>query len=76
LSGVTIRPLEQILLKQTRILGIRMFNIRTYPEMVNFIIKNKVPIEKIVSHKFKLENAREAFDLFDTGETGKIVFSF
>jgi len=53
-----------------------MFNIRTYPEMVNFIIKNKVPIEKIVSHKFKLENAREAFDLFDTGETGKIVFSF
>jgi threonine dehydrogenase-like Zn-dependent dehydrogenase len=76
LKSATIKPLEQILLKQTRILGIRMFNIRTYPEMVNFIIKNKVPIEKIVSNKSKLENAQEAFDLFDTGETGKIVFTF
>lgn len=72
----TIKPLDQILLKQSMLMGIRMFNIGTYPEMIDFVVKHKIKLEKIISHRFNIEDAQEAFDLFSTGKTGKIAFTF
>jgi len=76
LGDVTLRPTDQILLKQSRIIGIRMFNIRTYPEMSEFIVKHNISLEKIVTKRFNIEDAQKAFDLFDSGKTGKIAFIF
>ena len=53
-----------------------MFNIKTYPEMAEFIVKHKILLEKIVTHRFNIEDAQKAFDLFNTGKTGKIAFIF
>lgn len=73
---LSLKPTEQILLKQARITGIRMFNIRTYPEMAEFMVEHKVPLEKVVTHRFMIEDGPKAFELYSTGKTGKIVFVF
>ncbi len=76
MGELTLRPTEQILLKQAKIIGIRMFNIGTYPEMAEFMVEHKVPLEKVVTHQFKIEEGQKAFELYATGKTGKIVFVF
>jgi threonine dehydrogenase-like Zn-dependent dehydrogenase len=30
-------------------------------------------VEKIITHRFPLEKAKEAFDVFKTGQTGKVI---
>jgi propanol-preferring alcohol dehydrogenase len=42
--------------------------------MADFLIKNEVSLEKTVTHTFNLDQANEAFRLFDSGRTGKIAF--
>jgi len=54
--------------------GCWYFNRADWSEITNFIINRKVPIEKICSHTFKIQQADEAFKLFDQHGTQKVVF--
>ena len=40
------------------------------------MIDRKVPLKKLLTHRFKLEEAEAAYKLFDTQTTGKGVFLF
>jgi threonine dehydrogenase-like Zn-dependent dehydrogenase len=42
--------------------------------MMNFMVNNKFTFEKLVINKFQLEDAPEAFDMFDKGMPGKFIF--
>lgn len=54
--------------------GTRVSNINLYFDCVNFLLKQGISFEKVVTHRFPLEKAQEAFELFDTLKTGKIAF--
>jgi propanol-preferring alcohol dehydrogenase len=44
--------------------------------MVKFILDERVPLEEAVTHCFSLEQAPEAFTLFDSGQTGKVILEW
>jgi len=56
------------------ITGARVSNINLYFDCVDFMIKHNLTFESIVTHKFPLEKAEEAFRIFDTQKTGKVGF--
>ena len=33
-----------------------------------------VPLKELITHRFSLDQAVEAYELFDSGKTGKVVF--
>jgi threonine dehydrogenase-like Zn-dependent dehydrogenase len=39
-------------------------------------VDKKVPLKKLLTHRFKLDEAEGAYKLFDTQTTGKGVFVF
>ena len=45
-------------------------------ECARFIAARRLPLKRLLTHRFKLEQAEEAYRLFDTQTTGKGVFVF
>ena len=45
-----------------------------WPEITDLIISKNVDLEKIVSHTYPISEAPEAFRLFDSHVTQKVVF--
>jgi threonine dehydrogenase-like Zn-dependent dehydrogenase len=43
-------------------------------ECAEFIANRKIPLERIFSHRWRLEQADEAYRLFDQQASGKGVF--
>jgi propanol-preferring alcohol dehydrogenase len=70
---LTIRPSSQIIKRSLTVRGGAIFNINTYFEMAKFMLNTGVRFEHTVTHRFTIDQAPEAFRLFDTGKTGKIV---
>ena len=44
------------------------------PEIARFAIERELAVEKLISHRFQLDDAPEAFRLFDERKTEKAVF--
>jgi hypothetical protein len=45
-------------------------------ECARFVAERRIPLAKLITHRFKLDQAPEAYRLFDTQTTGKGVFVF
>jgi threonine dehydrogenase-like Zn-dependent dehydrogenase len=45
-------------------------------ECARFVAEREIPVERLFTHRYRLEQAREAYRLFDTQTTGKGVFLF
>jgi threonine dehydrogenase-like Zn-dependent dehydrogenase len=43
-------------------------------DCARFVVDRKVPLGRLLTHRFRLEQAAEAYKLFDTQTTGKGVF--
>jgi threonine dehydrogenase-like Zn-dependent dehydrogenase len=74
-QGTTINPM-QIIGKQATLMGSFVLPLPMYWEMLRFVLDHQVPLEAIVTHRFPIERAPEAFTLFDSGATGKVVFEW
>ncbi|SFC39938.1 alcohol dehydrogenase, propanol-preferring [Bacillus sp. OV322] len=70
----TIKPSQQLIRKQVTLIGSWYFPIQEFDEIAEFIVRKKLPVEKLVTHRFKLEEAETAFRLFDERKTEKAVF--
>jgi threonine dehydrogenase-like Zn-dependent dehydrogenase len=44
-------------------------------ECARFVVDNEIELEKIFSHRWKLDQAAEAYRVFDTQSTGKGVIT-
>ena len=64
----------QIIHKQLTIYGSWTFSLAGLAEAANFVVNRNVPLNKLITHRYNLDQADEAYKLFDTGRTGKPVF--
>jgi threonine dehydrogenase-like Zn-dependent dehydrogenase len=76
-GGTTTFDISQHLLRrQLTIHASWTFSAMGQAECARFIVDKKVPLKKLLTHRFKLDEADQAYKLFDTQTTGKGVFVF
>ena len=67
---------RDIIHKQLTIRGSWTMSTVGLAEVANYIIDHKVPLKKIITHRFPLEKVADAYDLFISGQTGKVVLTW
>jgi len=70
---LTLNPWEHLICRELTIFGTRNFNTAEFDEMVA-LVRRGLPVEQVVTHRFPLAQAKEAFALFRSGKCGKILF--
>jgi len=67
---------QHLLRRQLTIHASWTFSAMGQAECARFIVDKKLPLTKLLTHRFKLDEADAAYRLFDTQTTGKGVFVF
>jgi L-iditol 2-dehydrogenase len=70
----TINPSDQLIRKLLTVIGGWYFPLWEFPEIARFALAHELPLEKLVTHRFPIEDAADAFRMFDARETEKAVF--
>ena len=65
---------QQVIHKHLTILGSWTFPTWMLEEAANWIVDRGVRIDDLITHRFRLEQAKEAYQLFQQGQTGKVAF--
>ena len=73
-GDVRINVSPDLLRRQVTLIGSWTFSAMGMAECARFIDDNDIDLERIFSHRWKLEQADEAYRTFDTQSTGKGVF--
>jgi threonine dehydrogenase-like Zn-dependent dehydrogenase len=73
-GDVTLDVSPDLLRRQVTLIGSWTFSAMGMLDCARFIAANKIDLEKIFSHRWRLEQADEAYRSFDTQTTGKGVF--
>ncbi len=75
-NDVTIDVSRDMLRKQLTIMGSWTFNTVGQEECAHFIADREIPLGRLLTDHYKLDDAVEAYRKFDTQTTGKGVFDF
>jgi threonine dehydrogenase-like Zn-dependent dehydrogenase len=67
---------QHLLRRQLTIHASWTFSAMGQAECARFIVDKKLPLKKLLTHRFTLDEADAAYKLFDTQTTGKGVFVF
>jgi threonine dehydrogenase-like Zn-dependent dehydrogenase len=70
---VNFEPSPTLIHKQLTLHGSWVCSIGQMEELVGKLVEWDLHPEQIVTHRFGLEQAREAYELFDSGMTGKVA---
>jgi threonine dehydrogenase-like Zn-dependent dehydrogenase len=73
-GDVTLDVSPDLLRRQVTLIGSWTFSAMGMAECARFISDHRIPLERIFSHRWRLEQADEAYRSFDTQSTGKGVF--
>ena len=73
-GDTTFHVSRQIIHKQLTLYGSWTFSISGLAEVAEFVVDRGVPLKDLITHRFRLDQAAEAYELFDSGKTGKVVF--
>ncbi|HJS84998.1 MAG TPA: zinc-binding dehydrogenase [Acetobacteraceae bacterium] len=73
-KDVTIDVSPDVLRKQLTMVGSWTFSVIGQAECARFIAERKIPVDRLFTHTWRLDQAEEAYRLFDTQTTGKGVF--
>ncbi|MCL5986183.1 MAG: alcohol dehydrogenase catalytic domain-containing protein [Actinobacteria bacterium] len=58
--------------RELEIFGSCGYNLSEFDNIIS-LIRSGLPVEKMITHRFPLKKADEAYRLFDQGKTGKVV---
>jgi len=73
-NNVTIDVSPDMLRKQLTIIGSWTFSWQGQQDCARFVVDHKLDVDRLFTHEWKLDQAEEAYRLFDTQTTGKGVF--
>ena len=73
---VTFDVSPDLLRRQLTLHASWTFSTLIQEECARFVVDRRVPLGRLLTHRFRLEQAAEAYRLFDTQTTGKGVFVF
>lgn len=65
-----------LLSKDLEIRSNSVYTYSAYYDAIEFLQTHDVPLDNLVTHHFRIEDAVEAFKTFDAGDTGKVVFEW
>ena len=66
--------LDPFIRKQLNLFGSYVFPITLYPEIRDFLVERDLHFSSIVTRSFTLDEAEEAYRLFESGAVGKLMF--
>ena len=72
-GNVTFEPSPLLLHKQLTLHGSWVCSIGQMEELVEKLVTWNLHPEQIVTHRFKLEEAKAAYEIFDSGQSGKVA---
>jgi threonine dehydrogenase-like Zn-dependent dehydrogenase len=72
-KSATIQPSDQVIRKELSMAGAWYFTNAEFFEQVD-LYRRGLSVEGIITHRFKLEEAPQAYELFHSGKAGKVVF--
>ena len=75
-STVTLDVSPDLLRRQLTLLASWTFSTVGQEECARFVVKRQIPLQRLLTHRFTLDQAADAYRLFDTQTTGKGVFVF
>ncbi|NQV99892.1 MAG: zinc-binding dehydrogenase [Rhodospirillales bacterium] len=75
-NDVTIDVSRDMLRRQLTILGSWTFSTMGQADCAEFCVRHQVPVDKLFTHHYGIDEADDAYDLFDKQTTGKGVFLF
>ena len=71
---LTLNPWEHLICRELTMMGTRNFNTKEFDEMAG-LLRNGLPLTQVVTHRFPLGEAEQAFELFKSGMSGKILIT-
>ena len=71
---LVLNPWQDLICRELTVFGTRNFNAMEFDEMVA-LVQRGLPLEKVITHRFPIADAEAAFDLFRTGDCGKVLLT-
>jgi threonine dehydrogenase-like Zn-dependent dehydrogenase len=71
---VSFEPSPLLIHKQLTLYGSWVCSLPQMEELTERLVRWKLHPDALVTHRFTLAQAKEAYELFDTGRTGKVAF--
>lgn len=69
---IPISPSKQLIERELTLIGSWYFALDDYPEMVK-LVQSGLPLSRIITHRFPLDRAQQAFHLFISRNSGKVL---
>jgi propanol-preferring alcohol dehydrogenase len=69
-----INPSDQLIRKLLTVTGAWYFPIWEWADITRFVVDHGIAVEKLITHRFPLDDAATAFRMFDERQTEKAVF--
>ena len=73
-GDVNLDVSNDLIRRQVTLIGSWTFSKNGQADCASFVSERKIDVDALFTHEFKLENAEEAYQLFDQQTTGKGVF--
>jgi threonine dehydrogenase-like Zn-dependent dehydrogenase len=70
-GNVTLEVSPDMLRRQITLMGSWTFSKTGQADCARFIAQHKLPLAKLITHRFKLDEAERAYQLFDQQTMGK-----
>jgi|BarGraNGADG00212_2_1021979.scaffolds.fasta_scaffold19596_2 (R,R)-butanediol dehydrogenase/meso-butanediol dehydrogenase/diacetyl reductase len=58
------------------LMGSHVMPLPMYWDLVDFIVEHALPVDRIVTHRLPIDRAADAFRLFESGKTGKVILEW
>ncbi len=75
-GSLTLDVSKDLLRRQLTLVGSWTFSVNGQDECARFVAERRIPLSKLITERYALDQAAVAFRLFDTQTTGKGVFVF